>query len=130
MAFTQVTMQSPNLTKVKVAPIGFSWTVLFFYFFVPLFRRDWLMALVMFIFSVIGKNHRYLVYNFDIHYFYTMPHLVPPILATIVHIVFAFTYNKMYLRRLIKKGYHALDEKAKVQGLSAHLKIYIPIKKS
>lgn len=62
-----------------IAPTGFSWTTLFFGFFVPLFRGDILWALLM-----VGAAF---------------------ISAGISVIIFPFFYNKMYIDSLLKKGY-------------------------
>lgn len=71
---------------VKVAPLGFSWTTLFFGFWVPLFRKDWLGFLVMFIgmplFTIITFGYGGLLW-----------------------FVIPFLYNKNYVNRLLKQGY-------------------------
>ncbi len=60
-------------------PVGFSWTVLFFGFLVPLFRRDgtWFFIMLLLSGSSIGL--------FDL--------------------VFAFKYNKIYIKKLLNKGF-------------------------
>ena len=64
------TIQLTNGIEVKNAPVGFSWTTFFFGFFVPLFRQDWLMAVVLLILGLISSG------------------LIP--------MAFGFFYNKMY----------------------------------
>jgi len=44
MAFAIITFKSKNQV-VKNAPVGFSWTTLFFGFFPALIRGDWLWQL-------------------------------------------------------------------------------------
>lgn len=68
-----------NGVKIKTAPIGFSWTVLFFGFFPPLFRGDWLWAIVIFLLNIVTYG--------------------------IGGVVMAFLYNKIYLKNLLSNGY-------------------------
>ena len=48
MAFAVITFENKKTKQLKLAPIGFSWTNLFFGFFVPLFRGDWKWAAIFF----------------------------------------------------------------------------------
>ena len=68
-----------NGIEVKTAPIGFSWTILLFGFWPAVFRFDWLWAAILFVACVLTYG--------------------------IAAIVFAFFYNKIYVKRLIDKGY-------------------------
>jgi hypothetical protein len=67
--------------------VGFSWTYLFFGFFVPLFRGHYTLAFFHF-----------LIFLF-----------LSPILIVIQPII-AFKFNKWYTRRLIEEGYYFDDE--------------------
>ena len=78
MAHSKITMTN-QFGTTKTVPVGFSWTVLFWGFIPPLFRGDWLWALIL------------LVLN----------GLVGPIASIIV----AFFYNKIYIKTLVKRGY-------------------------
>ena len=49
MAFAVITFENKKTKQVKLAPVGFSWTNLFFGFFVPLFRGDWKWAGIFFL---------------------------------------------------------------------------------
>ncbi len=81
MAHATVILESPLTGKIREAPIGFSWTVLFFSFFPPLFRNDWKwFAIMLFAFSASGG------------------------LSTFV---FCFFYNKWYLKDLLGDGFKA-----------------------
>jgi hypothetical protein len=42
-----IRMINPQTKIVKEAVVGFSWTVFFFGFFVPLIRGDWKWCLIM-----------------------------------------------------------------------------------
>ena len=44
---TELSLKKGNLTKKGL--VGFSWTTFFFGLFVPLFRGDWLLAIIMFV---------------------------------------------------------------------------------
>jgi hypothetical protein len=64
---------------MKSGYYGFSWTFLFFGWFVPLFRGELMIALLHFIITLI-------TFGFW-------------------QIIFAFFYNKQYTTRLIENGY-------------------------
>jgi len=67
--------------------IGFSWTVLFFGFFVPLFRGDWAWSLVMLLVGILTGG--------------------------IANIIFAFTYNKNYTRKLLERGFLPVERQSR-----------------
>ena len=70
MAFTHIAFENNHTGELKEAPVGFSWTVLLFGIFPPLFRADW-------------KNFAII--------------LIPALLTWgLSSVVFAFIYNKMY----------------------------------
>jgi hypothetical protein len=79
MAHSNVTMISDERHDITSAPIGFSWTTLFFGFFVPLFRNDYMWAIIMMVFSVLT--------------------------LFVSNIPFAFLYNRIYLTKLLKQKY-------------------------
>ena len=65
MAFTTVIMENPQTGAQKPAPVGLSWTVLFFGFLPPLFRGDikWgLIILAFWLFSA-GLTNICLLYT-------------------------------------------------------------------
>lgn len=72
---------------VKEVKIGFSWTTLFFGLFVPLVRGDIKWALIMFGIALLAGVPTYGIGSF------------------ISNLVFAFIYNKLYVRDLLEKGY-------------------------
>lgn len=75
-----------NLEKngmVNQAPIGFSWTTLFFGFFVPLFRGDWVWFIIMLLVGMLSLG--------------------------VVNIILCFIYNRIYVTKLIENGWRPAD---------------------
>lgn len=72
-----------NGVEVKKAPIGFSWTSLFFGFFVPLIRGDIRWGIIQFLTELFSWG--------------------------LSNIVWAFIYNKISLKSLLKRGYLITD---------------------
>ena len=64
---------------VKEVKKGFSWTMFFFGVFVPLVRGDWF------------------------YFFITL--ILAPLTYGISWLIFPFIYNRLYLNRLLNKGY-------------------------
>lgn len=80
---------------VKEVKVGFSWTTFFFGFLPALFRGDLKWAIIMLIIeAVLG--------SFTLGFG-----------AFITGIVFAFIYNKIYIKELIEKGYQPADEESR-----------------
>ncbi|WQS50883.1 HrgC protein [Helicobacter pylori] len=82
MVATTINLKKGNL--IKKGFVRFSWTTLFFSFFVPIIRGDVKWAVIMFI---------AVIFTFWLS-----------------HIVFAFIYNKQYTTRLLESGYEPTDE--------------------
>lgn len=75
-----------NLTQngvIRSIPVGFSWTTLFFGFFVPLFRGDWIWFLIMLFVGVSSLG--------------------------VLNLIFAFLYNRIYANKLISSGWVPAD---------------------
>ena len=49
-----VNLKNPNTNQFKQVKIGFSWTMFFFGFWVPLFRGDWKWLIIMLLLDIIG----------------------------------------------------------------------------
>jgi hypothetical protein len=75
----RVALIHPQTGLMKSGFYGFSWTFLFFGWFVPLFRGELMIALLHFTITVITIG--------------------------LLQIIFAFLYNKQFTTRLLEKGY-------------------------
>lgn len=73
--------------QLRNAKVGFSWTVFFFGFCVPIFRGDAKWALIMFAASVLT--------------------------LWLANLLFCFTYNRTYIRDLLSKGFRPADEESR-----------------
>ena len=74
----------------KTVKVGFSWTVFFFGFFVPLFRGDWKWAGIMAISSIVVAMFTY------------------GLGAWVLLLIFAVKYNEWYINNLKEKGYRVV----------------------
>ena len=75
---------SDQMGQIRTAKVGFSWTVFFFGFLVPICRGDAKWAVIMFLAA-----------------------LCTCWLATFV---FSFTYNGTYIRGLLSQGFRPADD--------------------
>jgi len=91
---TVVTFENSTTGQIKEAPIGFSWTVLLFGFFPPIFRGDWKWAIIMLIIASLTMGAS----NF----------------------VFMFMYNKLYIKDLISDGYKVKSVNAGTVDTASH----------
>lgn len=88
----KINLQNENTMKTKQTKIGYSWTFFFLGWFTPLLRGDWKWFLITFIVTLILA--------------YTTMEFV----AVIAQIVFAYFYNKLYVKDLLENGYTPADE--------------------
>jgi len=77
-----LTMENPKTGAIKQAPVGFSWTVLFFGIFPPLFRGDWKWLIIMWMLMLFTLG--------------------------LSNLVFMFIYNKLYIKDLIGQGFKVM----------------------
>ncbi len=77
---------------VKEVKKGFSWTFFFFGLFVPLIRGDLKWAIIMLLLQALAG-----AFTFGIG-------------ALVVSLIFAFIYNKIYIKGLLEKGYRPTEE--------------------
>ena len=86
-----VSLKSTN-GVIKQSKVGFSWTVLLFAFFPPLFRGDIKWAAIIFVSAMlVGLASGGL-------------------LAWLPSVVVAFIYNKLYIQDLIRDGFQPADD--------------------
>ena len=72
-------MMKNEIGQIKIVKEGFSWTMLFFGIFVPLYRGDWKWFLIILVANLFTYG--------------------------LASVVFAFIYNKIYINDLLEKGY-------------------------
>ena len=75
----RVALIHPQTGVMKSGFYGFSWTFLFFGWFVPLFRGELFIALMHFVITILT--------------------------AFLWQFIFAFLFNRQYTTRLLEKGY-------------------------
>ena len=87
-----VNLKHKDTGVVKTAPLGFSWTSLFFGAFVPLLRGDvkWFLLGMVIIIATFGLGL----------------------------LIIPFIYNKIYIKNLMEKGYTPADDFSKQTLLS------------
>ena len=83
MNLSEINFFNEYTGKYKDAPLGFSWTTLFWGFFPALFRGDWKWAIIQFLLAIVTSGISVLV----------MP----------------FLYNKLYIKDLLNKGFIPVD---------------------
>lgn len=103
MAFDTLHLKNPVTGESLRAPVGFSWTTLFFGFFVPLCRADWLKALLIILVALLTFG--------------------------LSNIVFAFIYNKLYIKDLIyARGFKVVrSDKGRLDIISQRLNVELPM---
>lgn len=104
MASNTIYFENPGNGFKKEAPVGFSWTVLFFGFFPPILRSHWSWGLVLLLLTIITAG---------------IAHFV-------IGIVCSFIYNKAYIKHLISTGYKAKRiDKGSIKEISEELGLTI-----
>ena len=100
MASSKITFTNPNTGAIKEAPVGFSWTTFFFAGIPALIRGDIGVGAVI---IIIGM---FTLWFSDI--------------------VFAFIYNKLYIKNLIGQGYKVTSTTIPVEQIEAKLGMTLP----
>ena len=104
MEFRKVSFTNPMTGQMRRAPIGFSFTVLFFGCFPPLFRGDFKWAFIM-----------------AALFFLTFG---------ISHFIFMFIYNKLYITDLVNQGFKVTQGEANINYLSKRVGFNLPVMRS
>ena len=94
---TKILIKHQKSGVTKKGYFGFSWTFLFFGWFVPLFRGEILIALLHFVITVITLG--------------------------IWQIIIAFLYNRQYMIRQLENGYELYDDELLMSHARAKLGI-------
>lgn len=108
--------------QLKNAFVGFSWTIFFFGFWVPLLRgklKDFAYFFMFFlckiiIFAVLAKEMFDIVYigveesKFEISYYIIVPFILMTALYPI-DIFLAYTYNKYSITNMFKEGFYLIE---------------------
>ena len=114
---TPVNLKKGDLQKESV--VGFSWTTLFFSFFVPLFRKDWKWVGIMlgtviaigFVLPSILTSMAFSTENPEVMItLLGISGFIVPVLGIICGLYFAFTYNKKYTGNLLAQGFEPATE--------------------
>ncbi|WQS94053.1 HrgC protein [Helicobacter pylori] len=119
MVAATINLKKDNL--IKKGLVGFSWTTLFFNFWVPVIRGDARWAIVMFIslfcyFFVVGTIIDGMFPDIDKNIDkipddeLTGIFLLVSLSYIFNIIIFAFIYNKQYTTELLESGYEPADE--------------------
>lgn len=100
MAYAKIYFENRHTGQVKEAPVGFSWTVLFFGFFPALFRGHWAGFVILLLAAILTFG--------------------------LSGLIFMFIYNKMYIKHLISEGYKAKSGTADLDFLQQKTGLKIP----
>ena len=100
MASSKLNLKHPQFEVTKQVPVGFSWTILFFGCFPPIFRGDWKWGLIIFLLAVVSFG--------------------------LANLVFMFIYNKLYIQSLLDQGYTSIDSEEILKLAEAKLGRRIP----
>lgn len=101
MAYATLNFKNQHTGAMKSAPVGFSWTTLFFGFFPALLRGHWVWVLIMVIVSLITVGWAWLV--------------------------FPFIYNKAYIKYLIGDGFKVTSSSQDPEFIASKLQLALPM---
>jgi hypothetical protein len=101
MANNTIYFENPHTGYLRRAPVGFSWTTLFFGCVPMIFRNAWKWVALLFIGEIVTGG--------------------------LVNIIAAFIINKIYIEELINDGFKAKSvEKGTLEQVSMSLGIAMP----
>lgn len=82
MAYDIIHFRHPMTGQIREAPVGFSWTCLFFSFLPAFFRSDWKWGFIMFFIAAMTGG--------------------------LSGLVFMFIYNRLYMKELVNDGFFVI----------------------
>lgn len=88
--------------------LGFSWTTLFFGFFVPFVRGDLKWGGILLAVELLAVISSSLI---EVEMFVILPALVFAIMNIVMHVYMGFNYNRIFIKELLEKGYKPTKEK-------------------
>ena len=97
---TAVIIKHPSSGMIKIGYYGFSWTYLFFGWFVPLFRGELGVAALHMLFSIIT--------------------------LVLWQIIVAFLYNRQYMTRMFMNGWVLADSEGNNEMAAQRLGVVLP----
>lgn len=101
MAYATMNFKHPLTGAMKSAPVGFSWTTLFFGFFPALLRGHWVWALIMVCLALLTGGLSWFV--------------IP------------FIYNKAFIKYLIGEGFKVTSTSQDPEYLAGKLQLSLPM---
>lgn len=99
--------------KIKNGSVGINWTVLFFGFWIPIFRGDFLQFIKMFALFILRVISIIFLKNIAINSVSLTAISWQLLLSTILiyaDIWISFNYNSQYTKKLLEKGYSILPK--------------------
>lgn len=103
---------------MKQAPVGYSWTTLFFTVFVPLLRGDWKWTAIMLLTILVLGTFITAV----------IPSAPPQSVSLWTGIILGFVYNKSYIKGLLAKGYEVTSvEQGDIEIVQKKLGLTLPL---
>jgi len=95
-------LKNPHNGNMREAPVGFSWTVLFFGIFPPMFRSDWKGMVLIWISAIFTLGFSGLIWP--------------------------FFYNKLYICKLISDGFKVVSvDDGDLQRVGEHVGRELPM---
>ncbi len=102
-----VSLLNKSTNEVKQSATGFSWTMVFWGPFPPLFRSDWKWAAIVFGINIVSNA-------------------IVPGAVFITGIIFGVTYNKSHLNDLLNSGFVPQGDKAFVDSVYLYAGRVVP----
>mgnify|MGYP000031646104 CR=1 FL=1 len=118
MATETLHFKSKHTGQMKQAPVGYSWTTLFFTAFVPLLRGDWKWTGIMLLIILLLAGSLTAI----------APSVPVQSISVWTGIILGSFYNKAYVKGLLSKGFEVSSvEKGEVEQVEIKLGLTLPI---